>query len=351
MSGLLDQIARRRRATASKRLGPQPTNGSQGQVTPPTPAGSAASPPAHGGAAPPPANGSGPLAWLPATDLEIPPAEEKPWAWQTAAPAQDEAESDDLEPEYEEPEPEFAPAPQVQSPDDPVVGQPNAAASLTQGEWDEIVWHRVGREEPLPAPQAEPEREIEQPVATVVAEPVAEPAPEPVVEEAVEPEPAPEPVVETAAPEPVVETVAPEPAAPEPIAPPIRARSPSRSRTTPGHVERGRMRRRVRYLRALREIQLRDIGGLALELYRFGKHRPDLLEAKIAGAAVTDTELRTLERVLDEGSSIRELREAGIGGACDNCGAVHGSTDRFCSTCGSSLDFSRYDDEHPADDE
>jgi hypothetical protein len=111
------------------------------------------------------------------------------------------------------------------------------------------------------------------------------------------------------------------------------------------------MRRRVRYLRALREIQLRDIGGLALELHRFGKRRPELLEAKIAGAAVTDMELRTLERVLDEGSSIRELREAGIGGACDNCGAVHGSTDRFCSTCGSSLDFSRYNDEHLAGDE
>jgi uncharacterized OB-fold protein len=34
---------------------------------------------------------------------------------------------------------------------------------------------------------------------------------------------------------------------------------------------------------------------------------------------------------------IAELRQAGIGGACSNCGAVHGSADRYCAWCGNPL--------------
>ncbi len=105
----------------------------------------------------------------------------------------------------------------------------------------------------------------------------------------------------------------------------------------PGFVERGRMRRRARYLRKLREVQMRDIGGFLLELHRFGRQRPDLLETKVAGAVHTDRELRSLERALGEERLLRELREPGIGGACHNCGAVHGSADRFCASCGEPL--------------
>jgi hypothetical protein len=43
----------------------------------------------------------------------------------------------------------------------------------------------------------------------------------------------------------------------------------------PGFCERGRMRRRARYLRRLRELQMRDIGGFVLELHRFHRDRPD----------------------------------------------------------------------------
>jgi hypothetical protein len=112
------------------------------------------------------------------------------------------------------------------------------------------------------------------------------------------------------------------------------------------------MRRRARYLRRLREIQLRDIGGFVLELHRFGRERADLVQAKVAWAAHTDAELRRLERALLEHQPIRELREAGIGGACTHCGAVHGSQDRFCSTCGEPLvDDEPRPDEGPADDD
>jgi hypothetical protein len=105
----------------------------------------------------------------------------------------------------------------------------------------------------------------------------------------------------------------------------------------PGFLARSRIRRRVRYLRHLREVQLRDIGGFVLELHRFGRERPDLLKAKVVWAAQTDTELRALEHALDQGHAMRDIREPGIGGACTNCGAVHGSQDRYCSTCGEPL--------------
>jgi hypothetical protein len=103
---------------------------------------------------------------------------------------------------------------------------------------------------------------------------------------------------------------------------------------SPGFLERGRIRRRARYLRRLREVQLRDLGGFLVELQRLGRDRPDLVREKVAGALCTDGELRALERSLGTGQPLREIREAGIGGACERCGAVHGSADRFCASCG-----------------
>ncbi|HUE26317.1 MAG TPA: hypothetical protein VMP89_06050 [Solirubrobacteraceae bacterium] len=104
-----------------------------------------------------------------------------------------------------------------------------------------------------------------------------------------------------------------------------------------GLRERGKIRRRVRYLRKLRELQLRDLGGFALEQRRLGRERPDLMQAKLDAAAETDRELRALERALAERTALRELREPGIGGACASCGTVHGSSDRYCSWCGRKL--------------
>ena len=97
------------------------------------------------------------------------------------------------------------------------------------------------------------------------------------------------------------------------------------------------MRRRVRFLRQLRELQLRDIGGFLVECYRFGRPRPDLVEAKVTDALETDRELRELEGALGEGRGLDEVRQPGIGGACPDCGTVHGSGDRFCSWCGNRL--------------
>jgi hypothetical protein len=107
--------------------------------------------------------------------------------------------------------------------------------------------------------------------------------------------------------------------------------------TAPSHRERSQIRRRVRYLRKLRELQLRDLGGFLLEQARVGRENPEIVEAKLAGAVETDRELRQLERALDRRTSLRELREPGVGGACPSCGTVHGSSDRYCSRCGQKL--------------
>ena len=136
------------------------------------------------------------------------------------------------------------------------------------------------------------------------------------------------------------------PAAPAVAQPQLPAGSDAGTEPPPGAAggglavglrERGRMRRRARYLRRLREVQLRDIGGFMVECKRFEQERPELVQAKIENAARTDAELRALERALGEPHAFRELREPGIGGACPVCGAVHGSDDRFCATCGEPL--------------
>jgi hypothetical protein len=97
------------------------------------------------------------------------------------------------------------------------------------------------------------------------------------------------------------------------------------------------MRRRARYLRQLRELQLRDIGGFMVELHRFGRQQPELVNQKVAAAADTHRELRALEGALQTGGGLGEVRQAGVGGACPQCGTVHGSVDRFCSWCGRQL--------------
>jgi hypothetical protein len=108
-------------------------------------------------------------------------------------------------------------------------------------------------------------------------------------------------------------------------------------------ARRGRMRRRLRYLRHSREILLRDLGGFFYEVHRTaGGHQSSghrtILETKTGRLAAIDTELRELESRLGEplpGHTI--VREPGIGGTCAVCGELHGSEAHFCSHCGAPL--------------
>jgi hypothetical protein len=105
----------------------------------------------------------------------------------------------------------------------------------------------------------------------------------------------------------------------------------------PGFGERGRMRRRARFLRKARELAYRDLGGLVFDLHRFGQRNDQLVLAKLATLRQIDTEVRELEGVLHDRRPITVLREVGIA-ACPRCAAIHGSDDRFCPGCGLAFD-------------
>jgi hypothetical protein len=100
--------------------------------------------------------------------------------------------------------------------------------------------------------------------------------------------------------------------------------------------DRGRLRRRLRFLRRARELAYRDIGGLIFDMRRFGRSRQDLLDAKLGALTSVDQELRALERALDDRRPIHELREPGIS-SCARCGALHSSEANFCPHCGLQL--------------
>jgi hypothetical protein len=105
----------------------------------------------------------------------------------------------------------------------------------------------------------------------------------------------------------------------------------------PGFGERGRMRRRTRFLRKARELAYRDLGGLVFDLHRFGQRNDPLVLAKLATLRQIDTEVRELETVLNDHRPVTVLHEVGIA-ACPRCAAIHGSDDRFCPGCGLAFD-------------
>lgn len=106
----------------------------------------------------------------------------------------------------------------------------------------------------------------------------------------------------------------------------------------PGTRRRGRLRRRLRHLRRVREVLLRDLGGLTFELHRAAgsaeRAGGPALEGKLERLAGVDAEIRALEAQLDDRRAMI-IREPGIGGACGECGELFGSEARFCWACGS----------------
>jgi hypothetical protein len=126
-------------------------------------------------------------------------------------------------------------------------------------------------------------------------------------------------------------------ARPSPVADISAADEPAPARTAAaGFRERGRLRRRLRYLRRARELGYRDLGGFMFDLHRFGREGEDLVATKLAALMAIDKELRALETALGERREVAVLREPGIG-SCLRCGALHGSADSFCPHCGQPL--------------
>jgi len=123
---------------------------------------------------------------------------------------------------------------------------------------------------------------------------------------------------------------------PEPVTAALPADVLPEAPTGPSFRDRGRFRRRLRYLRRVRELGFRDLGGLVFDLHRFARTGDALVRAKLVALDAVDRELRALERVLQDERAFTDLREPGIA-ACARCGALHGSDARFCPSCGISL--------------
>jgi hypothetical protein len=106
----------------------------------------------------------------------------------------------------------------------------------------------------------------------------------------------------------------------------------------PATERRSRLRRRTRYLRRVRELLLRDLGGLVYEIHRASggdrAHQESLVRAKAQRLAALDAELYALENRLGATHPETVLREPGVGGTCPSCGELHASDAHFCSACG-----------------
>jgi len=105
----------------------------------------------------------------------------------------------------------------------------------------------------------------------------------------------------------------------------------------PTTQRRGRLRRRLRHLRRVREVLLRDLGGMVFEIHRTGQgggeEQSRLVGAKLARLEALNQELHELEEQLNDRRGM-VVREPGIGGTCPLCGELYGSEARFCWACG-----------------
>ena len=90
-------------------------------------------------------------------------------------------------------------------------------------------------------------------------------------------------------------------------------------------------------MRKARELQLRDLGGLIFDMYRFGSKRQDLVSEKLQTLFQSDAELEELERMLEDPRRLHDLREPGVGGTCRRCGTLYSSEARYCATCGAPM--------------
>src|SRR5512133_4197764 len=60
----------------------------------------------------------------------------------------------------------------------------------------------------------------------------------------------------------------------------------------PSFRNRGRLRRRLRFLRRVRELGFRDLGGLVFDQHKFRRPEPALVTQKVTALAAVDGELR-----------------------------------------------------------
>lgn len=103
----------------------------------------------------------------------------------------------------------------------------------------------------------------------------------------------------------------------------------------PSFAERASLRRRLKVLRARRDVGLLELGAIVLDQQRFGDASGGVLTRKRTDELIElDGEIATIEHALDEEQSAETLTaQLGVT-PCAGCGALLGPRDRFCSECG-----------------
>ena len=117
---------------------------------------------------------------------------------------------------------------------------------------------------------------------------------------------------------------------------------PAAAPLRPPAGRRGRLRRRLRYLRRARELMLRDLGGLLYEIHRTGGGDVAAHEAIVAAkvqrlSRARRRGARDRDRARRAARGERSCSSPGVGGTCRQCGELYGSEARFCSHCGAAI--------------
>ena len=93
------------------------------------------------------------------------------------------------------------------------------------------------------------------------------------------------------------------------------------------------LRRERKALLEVREERLRDLGGLALEMYKRDRFNAGLVVERCAELVAMEARVQEIDALLDGTAGIRR----GGGGALCICGAPILLGARFCASCGRSL--------------
>jgi hypothetical protein len=93
------------------------------------------------------------------------------------------------------------------------------------------------------------------------------------------------------------------------------------------------LKRERKALLEVREDRLRDLGGLALEMYKRDRFNAGLVVERCAELVAIEARVHEIDALLDGSARVRR----GGGGALCICGAPILLGARFCATCGRAL--------------
>ena len=93
------------------------------------------------------------------------------------------------------------------------------------------------------------------------------------------------------------------------------------------------LKRERKALLEMREERLRDLGGLALEMYKRDRFNAGLVVERCAELVAIEARIQEIDALLDGSALVRR----GGGGAVCICGAPILLGARFCATCGRAL--------------